>query len=75
MLDLIMPDQEGATVAAQLEADWMAKNVPILFLTAVLSKHETALCSGIVARHPVLSKPIGLDELTQEIERLMDRQG
>ena len=52
-LDVVMPDQDGAEIAAQIRADSDLRNTPIIFLTA----------------HPFLAKPINIQELIKAIER------
>ena len=37
-LDVMMPDMDGGQVAAQMEIDPALKNVPIVFLTAIVTK-------------------------------------
>src|SRR5207237_5516101 len=41
LLDIMMPETDGAEVAAQIEADPELQSTPIIFLTALLTKPET----------------------------------
>ncbi len=38
LVDLIMPQEDGMEVAAQLEGDWALHAVPIVFLTSLIPK-------------------------------------
>src|ERR1700757_991951 len=40
LVDPIMPQQDGAEVAAQLEADWTLHGVPIVFVTTLITPAE-----------------------------------
>ena len=40
LLDLIMPDMGGGELSGQLESDEETKNIPIVFLTAIMTKEE-----------------------------------
>lgn len=69
LLDLLMPDRDGATVAAQLKADPALRKIPVIFLTAMLSKEDALLRSGILKEFPLLTKPVDLDDLLDQIHR------
>jgi CheY-like chemotaxis protein len=40
LLDLIMPEADGTEVAAQIESDWILHSVPIVFVTALITREE-----------------------------------
>ncbi len=40
LLDVVMPEMDGGDVAAQIQSDPALKNVPIIFLTALISEKE-----------------------------------
>jgi len=40
VIDLIMPQADGLEVATQLEADWALHEVPIVFVTALITPEE-----------------------------------
>ena len=50
LLDVMMPGMYGGDVASQLRADPGLKNIPIVFLTALVSEKEThgdpVMCAG-----------------------------
>ena len=72
LLDIMMPQKDGAEVAAQIEADPELQSTPIIFLTALLTKPETK--SGLrIEGHRSLAKPIDIPELIDRIEETLLR--
>jgi DNA-binding response OmpR family regulator len=70
LLDVIMPDQDGGYVAEQLRQDERLRSVPVVFLTAVVSREETqSHAGGVIAGQQFLAKPVGGREVLAVIER------
>ena len=68
-LDIVMPDADGGAVAAQIRADPMLKQVPIVFLTALVSRHETGSASKTIGGLPFLAKPVDPDIVLEYIDQ------
>ena len=68
LMDLIMPEEDGIEVAAQLEADWALYRVPIVFLTSLVTAEE-AKDGRRVYGHRILPKPTSSQELIELIEQ------
>lgn len=68
-LDVVMPEMDGGEVATQLKADVALKDVPIVFLTAMVSREEAADRKGIIGGHPFLAKPVGVRDVIACIEK------
>jgi CheY-like chemotaxis protein len=68
-LDLIMPDTDGATVAGDLKADDGLKQVPIIFLTALVSKKEVGEKGKAIGGYPFLAKPVDPEKVIEAIEK------
>jgi CheY-like chemotaxis protein len=67
LLDIVMPETDGGEVAARIQSDPALHRIPIVFLTALVTKAEGK--SGLrIQGHPFLAKPISLPELIQGIE-------
>ena len=67
LLDIMMPDKDGAEVAAQIEADPELRSTPIIFLTALVTMPEAK--TGLrIEGHRSLAKPIDIPELINYIE-------
>ena len=70
LLDIAMPETDGGEVAARIESDPALHRVPIVFLTALVTKAEAR--SGLqIQGHSFLAKPISIPELIAGIERYL----
>ena len=67
-LDVMMPDMDGGQVAAQMETDPGLKNVPVIFLTAIVTKRETGEQGVVKSGHKFIAKPLNLEALVACIE-------
>jgi DNA-binding response OmpR family regulator len=74
LLDIMMPDQDGSEVAAALKADAVTRDVPIIFLTALVSE-EDAKADGACSSggNTFLPKHIRLDRLMHCIDEKIHR--
>ena len=72
LLDIMMPETDGAEVAAQIEADPELRSTPIIFLTALVTMPEAK--HGLrIEGHRSLAKPIDIPELINQIEESLPR--
>lgn len=70
LLDIAMPETDGGEVASRIQSDPALHRIPIVFLTALVTKTEGR--SGLrIQGHPFLAKPISLPELIEGIEENM----
>ena len=69
LLDIIMPDVDGGTVASQIRSSQVLRHATILFLTAVLTKREEQKNGGLLGSIPSISKPVSAQEVVSFIER------
>ena len=67
VLDVLMPGMDGGEVAARLRAAPATCNIPIIFLTAVVSRNEVRSNGGQLSGAPCLAKPVNMEELLQYI--------
>jgi DNA-binding response OmpR family regulator len=73
-LDVIMPDLDGGDVAAKIRNDPALKDVPIVFLTAGVSKETTRVKGNIIGGQTYLAKPITVDEVVRCIEKKLGKK-
>ena len=67
LLDIVMPETDGGEIAARIEADPELANIPIVFLTALVTRSEAE--SGLkIQGHPLLAKPVSIPELVNAID-------
>jgi DNA-binding response OmpR family regulator len=69
LLDVIMPDKEGPEVMFQFKRDQEAKNIPIVFLTATITREEVSAQNGVIGGHAFVAKPGSIRELVDCIEK------
>jgi CheY-like chemotaxis protein len=70
LLDIAMPETDGGEVAARIESDPALRRIPVVFLTALVTKAEVR--SGLeIQGHPFLAKPISIPDLVAGIERYL----
>lgn len=68
LLDVVMPGVDGGDVALLLKRDAKLKNVPVVFLTAIVGRQEAGR-SGLISGGAVfLAKPITGQDLIRCIE-------
>ena len=73
LLDVMMPDIDGGDVAAQMKADPLLSRIPVVFLTAIVSKRETQGKEWESGEQSFLAKPADLHELRRCIEHHLRR--
>ena len=70
LLDIVMPDSSGNEIAAQLREDPELKGIPIIFITAILSREEvTGMGGGLIGGHRFLAKPVKIEEVLACLEQ------
>ncbi len=69
LLDVIMPDVDGATVASQIKEDPILRNTPIVFLTAIVSKEEVGGRQASIGGHDFLAKPVTMSVILNAIDK------
>ncbi len=72
LLDVMMPGMDGPTTLAELRAQLNTANIPVIFITAKVEKHEVEryLSLGAVG---VISKPFDPLKLPREIQQILER--
>lgn len=63
LLDVMMPGLDGGSLAGTLQVHPKLKDVPIVFLTATVTRKEVSARLGIVGGLPFLAKPVHLKEV------------
>ncbi len=63
LLDVMMPGMDGGELAACFQANPKMKAVPIVFLTAAVTKGEVKAGGGQVGGQSFLAKPVVLTEV------------
>ena len=69
LLDVLMPGLDGLELAESFRRSPLLQNVPIVFVTSLATKSETATGAGPIGRYPVLAKPFILSDLSACVAR------
>jgi CheY-like chemotaxis protein len=72
ILDIIMPEMDGGEVAAELEKHPSTGSIPVILLTAILSKTEEKRYGSVVGGHITLAKPLDAEKLLYQMKMLLD---
>jgi len=68
ILDIVLPDGDGGSVASSLSSYDKTSNIPIIFLTGILKKNEQEL---IRSKYKVLAKPTTKEELLKVVKETL----
>lgn len=74
LCDIDMPEMSGGDVAAALEEDTLTARIPLIYLTALVSREEARDMDGLVGGRPGVSKQAQLGELLERIEEVLARR-
>ena len=69
LLDIMMPDIDGGEVASQLKEDAETKHIPIVFISAAITKEEEGEQGIIKGGYPILAKPVPMEKLVATIDK------
>jgi len=70
ILDISMPDMDGGQVAEKLKGHSQTQNIPIIFLTGLISKDNEVGSNHVVGGNIMFAKPCDMDALVEQIEKL-----
>ncbi len=68
ILDVMMPDLDGADILFRLKNDQRLKHIVVVFHTATVSRTELTSHGGIISGYPFLPKPASADQIIAFIE-------
>ena len=71
--DIYMPGMGGADVASALEADDLLRDVPLLFLSALVKPDEIRAHDGRIGGWPMASKAESIHSIVRRIDGLLHR--
>ena len=70
LLDVVMPDISGEDVADILSRDPLTADIPIVFLTGIVTKQEEPLLKKTGKRY-LLAKPATAEEIQATIQKIL----
>lgn len=69
LLDVVLGDIDGSNVASRIKNMELGKNIPIVYITAIINEDEEDKLMGFLGGHPFLAKPVATDRLIAAIEK------
>ncbi len=72
-MDVMMPDMGGDEVAALLQEDDNLKHIKIVFLTAIVTRDETANGRNEIGGYLFLAKPATTEDLIRTIDIALNK--
>lgn len=73
LLDVIMPEMDGGQIAGRLKENVRTQHIPIIFLTAVVSRDELQNQEGLIGGQMFIAKPVGAKDILTHIEQHLSR--
>ncbi len=71
LLDLMMPDMDGGSVASDIRSDDSFKTTPIVFLSAAVTEEEALTLHDSFGGCPLIPKSRRLDQLLKWVDRYL----
>ncbi len=71
ILDIVMPGMDGGEVAAKLKEHPLTRSIPVIFLTALLTKTEEYEKNHTISGNIAFAKPFDTEELLAQIKELL----
>ncbi|MEK9150266.1 MAG: response regulator [Candidatus Desantisbacteria bacterium] len=67
LLDVMMPEMDGGETAQTLSENLKTKNIPIIFLTSIISEKEERVIRGYI----FVAKPLNKERLLEAITKVL----
>lgn len=71
ILDVMLPDMQGGDLGGKLKRNPRTANIPIIYLTALLSKSEELSRGHVTGDNITFSKPYDEIKLIEQIEKML----
>jgi len=71
LMDVLMPGIDGGQLASRFEASPELKGVPIVLLTAAVTREEVRERHGLIGGLPFLAKPVNTAEVVNCLEKYL----
>lgn len=75
LLDVMMPGERGDKVSHDLLENSKTKNIPVIYLTSIITEEEVKSQHGRVSGRFIISKSSNRTELVQRIKEVLSGSG
>ena len=72
LLDVMMPELDGNKTAQLLLENPKTKDIPIIFLTSIISEEEERESAGEIGGHLFVAKPLDKQRLSEAIKKALE---
>ena len=73
LLDVVMPDMDGPEVAEKIQEDNTIANVPIVFLTSIVSDEEVKSHRGVIGGRHFIAKTERIQNIISYVDQILGR--
>lgn len=73
ILDILMPNMDGVTMASSLKSDPDIKDTPVIFLTCLVESEEVKERHHMIGGGLFLAKPFDAKELLSMVEKTLNK--
>jgi len=74
LLDIMMPDMDGGEIAKKMKADEETRDIPVVFISAAITKEEAKRKGTIQGGYPIIAKPVPEEELLGTVEKYIRKK-
>lgn len=75
LLDVMMPKKDGGKVSQDLLRNDKTKDIPVIYLTSIITEEEVKAQHGVVSGRFIISKSSNRAELVQRINEVLSTGG
>ena len=75
LLDVMMPKKDGGKVSQDLLRNNKTKDIPVIYLTSIITEEEVKAQHGVVSGRSIISKSSSRAELVQRINEVLSAGG
>ncbi|MDD5691740.1 MAG: response regulator [Candidatus Omnitrophica bacterium] len=75
LLDVMMPKKDGGKVSQDLLRNDKTKDIPVIYLTSIITEEEVKAQHGVVSGRFIISKSSNRAELVQRINEVLSSGG
>ncbi|MFA5090032.1 MAG: response regulator [Candidatus Omnitrophota bacterium] len=75
LLDVMMPKKDGGKVSRDLLENNKTKNIPVIYLTSIITEEEVKSQHGVVSGRFIISKSSSPTEVIQRIKEVLSASG
>jgi len=72
LLDVMMPKKKGSEVSKELSENGRTKNIPVMYLTSIITEEEVNSQHGVISGRFIVSKSSGREEFLKRVNDILN---